>query len=315
MENIHTGDHDDHDDHTYQDDDVCEVDYRRKPSSADRLKKFEDACNWICAMISGTSGKVCSEEIEEIPAPIKYVTQAQKNHYIVRATDFFDRYRSYLRKMEKHPNVKTAISLVDNSKSESVVLSSSGSDKDSDGQAEQPDFVGSDIEYEGLAALFNDNVQVTVSIPLYENPKIDGTSERNIPPNSIGDYGHNFISKKIASLCIKRPSEFSDKLRDDINILTTVTFTIIANDQGWGGSNSAHVRYQINDGNCIKAFTITRRPKDHLHAEYTFTINGCELNKHQDRNADQTIYIWLYCPPWAGWEAEVHEVSCELKYN
>ena len=93
------------------------------------------------------------------------------------------------------------------------------------------------------------------------------------------------------------------------------TFTMIANDQGWGGSNSAHVRYQINDGNCIKAFTITRHPKEHLQAEYTFTINGCELNKNQDRNAAQTIYIWLYCPPWAGWEAEVHEISCELKYN
>jgi len=320
MENIHSGDHDDHDDHNYQDDDdddddVCEVDYRRKPSSVNRLKKFEDACNWICAMMSGTSGNVCSEEIEEIPVPIKYVTQAQKNHYIVRATDFFDRYRSYLRKMEKQTKVKSAISVIAKSKSESVLQTSSGSDKDSDGQAEQPDFVGSDVEYEGLAAFFNDNVQVAVPIPLYENPKIDGTSERNVPPKSTGDYGHNFISKKIASLDIKRPSEFSDKLCDDINILTTVTFTMIANDQGWGGSNSAHVRYQINDGNCIKAFTITRRPKEHLHAEYTFTINGCELNKNSDKSAQQTVYIWLYCPPWPGWEAEVHKISCDLKYN
>jgi hypothetical protein len=150
---------------------------------------------------------------------------------------------------------------------------------------------------------------------MYDNPHIDGRSERNIPPKSTGDYGHNFISKKIASLDIKRPSEFSDKLRDDINILTTVTFTMIANDQGWGGSNSAHVRYQINDGNCIKVFTITRHPKEHLRAEYTFTINGCELNKNSDKTAEQTIYIWLYCPPWAGWEASVHEISCELKYN
>ncbi len=90
---------------------------------------------------------------------------------------------------------------------------------------------------------------------------------------------------------------------------------MIANDQGWGGSNSAHVRYQINDGNCIKAFTITRRPKEHLHAEYTFTINGCELNKNSDKSAQQTVYIWLYCPPWPGWEAEVHKISCDLKYN
>ena len=320
MENIHNDDQDDHDDHNYQDD-VCEVDYRRKPSNANRLKRFEDGCNWFCAMISGTTGKLYSDEIKEIPVPIKYVTEVQKNRYIVRATDFFDRYRSYLRKMEKQTKmekqskVKSVISVIAKSKSESVLQTSSGSDKEGDGQAEQPDFVGSDVELEGLAALFNDNVQISVPITLYENPKIDGRSERNVPPKSTRDYGHNFISKKIASLDIKRPSEFSDKLRDDINILTTVTFTMIANDQGWGGSNSAHVRYQINDDNCIKAFTITRRPKEHLQAAYTFTINGCELNKNQDRNAEQTIYIWLYCPPWAGWKAEVHEISCELKYN
>ena len=312
MENIHTGEHDEHDEHEYQDD-VCDVDYRRKPSSENNLKKFEDACNWICAIIYGRSSKVYSKDIEDIPVPIKYVTHAKKNRYIVRATDFFDRYRSYLRmiekqsKMEKQIKVNSGISpIATKSKSESVLQSSSGSDKEDD---------ASEHEFEGLAALFSENVQVSFPIPLYENPKIDGRTERNIPPKSTHDYGYNFISKKIASLDIKRPSEFSDKLRDDINILTTVTFTMIANDQGWGGSNSAHVRYQINDGNCIKAFTITRRPKEHLKAEYSFTINGCELNKNQDKNAEQTIYIWLYCPPWAGWEAEVHEISCELKYN
>lgn len=310
MENIHNGEHDEHDEPGYQDD-ICEVDYRRKPSSDNNLRKIEDACNWICAIIYGRiygrTSKVYSKDIEDIPVPIKYVTHAKKNRYIIRATDFFDRYRSYLRSMEKPTKIKSGVLRISKSKSESVLQSSSGSDKEEEDASEH--------EFEGLAELFSENLQVNFPIPLYENPKIDGRTERNIPPKSTHDYGYNFISKRVASLDIKKPSDFSDKLRDDINILTTVTFTMVANDQGWGGSNSAHVRYQINDGNCIKAFTITRRPKEHLKAEYSFTINGCELNKNQDKNADQKIYIWLYCPPWAGWEAEVHEISCELKYN
>ena len=305
MENINSGDHDDHDDH---DNDVCEVEYRHKPSSSVGLKTLEDACNWICAITSGSPTRVGAEEIEQVSTSIKYVTAAQKNRYIVRATDFFDRYRSYLRKLEKQSKLKSSKSPPSAKSNVPVVsgLSSRGSDKESD---------GSDIEYEGLAALFTENVQISVPIILCDTPRIDGRSERNKPPKSIGDYGHNFISKQIASLVIKRPSEFSDKLRDDINILTTVTFTMTASDQGWGGSNSAHVRYQINDGNCVKAFTITRRPKDNIKGEYIFDINGYELNKNPDKTIEQTIHIWLYCPPWAGWEAVAHEISCELKYN
>jgi len=311
MENIHSGEHDEHDDHVYNDDDVCEVEYSRKPnsSSSSILKKAEDICNWICSFSPTSSRtKICSEIPDEVSKSIKYITISNEVRYIVRATEFFDRYHSYLRKLEKQSKLKTNKMLVSSFKNSdpSPPSSKTNSDKDSD---------TSDVEYEGLAALFNENVQVNVPIKLCDSPRIDGKSKRNKPPKSTGDYGHNFISKNIATLTIKRPSETSKELRDDINILTTVTFTMIASDQGWGGSNSAHVRYQINDGNCIKAFTITRRPKDHLKAEYKFTINGCELNKNLDKTTEQNIHIWLYCPPWAGWEAVVHEISCILKYN
>jgi len=308
MENIHS---DEHDDHEYNEDDVCDVTYGRKPNgnNSNILKNIEDICNWACSFLSASHSKVCADIPEEVSKSVKYITVSNEVRYIVRATEFFDRYHSYLRKLEKQSKLKLNKTLVKanlQNSDPSPPSSKTNSDKDSD---------SSDVEYEGLAALFNDNVEVNVPIKFCDSPHIDGKTKRNKPPKSIGDYGHNFISKKIASLAIKRPSETSKDLRDDINILTAVKFTMIASDQGWGGSNSAHVRYQINDGNCIKAFTITRRPKDHLKAEYSFTINGCELNKKQDKTVDQSIHIWLYCPPWAGWEAVVHEISCLLKYN
>ena len=311
MENIYSGDHDEHDVHIDDDDEVSDVSYSRKPinNSSSMSKIVEDLCNWVCSFSPSYHSKICSEVPEEVSNSIKYIAISNKVRYIVRATEFFDRYHSYLRKLEKQSKLKCTKSLVASNlqgSNFSPPSSKHNSDKDSD---------NSDIEYEGLAALFTENVNVHIPIKLCDSPRIDGKSKRNKPPKSIGDYGHNFISKKIASLPIKRPSETSKDLRDDINILTAVNFKIIANDQGWGGSNSAHVRYQINDGNCIKAFTITRHPKEHLKAEYSFTINGCELNKNLDKEIQQNIHIWLYCPPWAGWEAVVHEISCELKYN
>ena len=305
MEDIHSGGHD-----IDPYDDTCVAERRVKPlkSRSQTIKMLEDTCNWICACSYATHKRIdpdlsYDDVIEEADTAVSHV---KCKRYIVRATDFFDRYRAYLKKIKKLASADAKSTSL--TKNKEIMKTRSLNTVEN-----EPD--DPEVELEGLAALFSENIQVDVPIILCDSPRIDGKSARNTPPKSTGDYGHNFISKKIASLVIKSPNEFNRKLSDKFNILTTVTFTMIASDQGWGGSNNAHVRYQINEDNCVKAFTITRRPKDNLHGEYTFTINGYELNKNPDKDLKQTIHIWLYCPPWSGWEATVHEISCEINYN
>ncbi|HIE82556.1 MAG TPA: hypothetical protein EYQ00_01345, partial [Dehalococcoidia bacterium] len=139
--------------------------------------------------------------------------------YIVRATDFFDRYRAYLKKIKKLASADAKSTSLTKNKEIIKTHSLEKIEKEPDDP---------DVELEGLAALFSEKIQVDVPILLCDSPSIDGKSARNTPPKSTGDYGHNFISKKIASLEIKSPNEFSRKLSDKFNILTTVTFTMIA---------------------------------------------------------------------------------------
>ena len=111
--------------------------------------------------------------------------------------------------------------------------------------------------------------------------------------------------------------EYNEKLNDETSILTNITFQMVVKDQGWGGTGHAHVRYQINNNKCVKAFTVSRDEKENPKNKYRFVINGYELNKNLDNKKEKEteISIWLYCPPWSGWKAEARSIMCEINYN
>ena len=147
-------------------------------------------------------------------------------------------------------------------------------------------------------------------------------------PHCVADYGHDFPYRKLVTIPINSPSTYESSLNDNKHILTNICFNMVVFDQGWGGTGSVHVRYQINDGKCIKAFTVLRESKKKRKKNnrrmnmpkntYKFNINGYELNKNKKNrppNEPQTISIWLFCPPKKGWTASVKSIKCEHRYN
>jgi hypothetical protein len=78
-------------------------------------------------------------------------------------------------------------------------------------------------------------------------------------------------------------------------------------DQGWGGTGHVHVRYTINDNESLVAFFINRDIKKEGEKDiYKFTLYGKDI-KENDK-----INIYLCCPPWSGWTAEVKTLDVKI---
>jgi len=270
------------------------------------------------------ASQICTNIPDQPDQPDQAITSVKlkKSEYIVSATTFFEKYKSYLKNKKEEEEKEEEEGKGNGGKrrrrkrrrrrgrhSRKEERNETNEDDDDD-----------DEGYPGFATLLcdidiEDNIKVQVTINLIENAKLDGNSIRNKPPKSAMDYGYDFLSIKVASLEIKPPTEYSEhneKLKDAKTILTNIMFTMTVKDQGRGGSNKVHVRYQINGGNCVRAFTVNQCSNEAASGEYTFVINGYELNKISDK---KKINIWLYCPPWSGWEATAHKISCTITYN
>ena len=216
---------------------------------------------------------------------------------IILATDFFDRYKLYLKKKKQKQKEKQKKS------------------KKKEGKEEE-----NEEALMGISELFNEtdieeNIKVNPEIELLEEPIVNSSTPQIEPPKCVNDYGHDFKAKKISKIVLKKPSEYNEKLNDETSILTNITFQMVVKDQGWGGTGHAHVRYQINNSKCVKSFTVSRDEKENPKNKYRFVINGYELNKNLDNKKENEISIWLYCPPWTGWEAEARSITCEINYN
>ena len=222
------------------------------------------------------------------------------------AISFFNAYKQYLKSKKsklKQKQKQTQLQNQPNSKPDDTVI------------------------YEGLNLLFNSNdeiIEESMQIPidvsflednptlLWNTPQI--TSNR---PKCDNDYGSDFLVKRIASFALQKPSDYSNNLNDDTSILSKIDIKLTVKDQGFGGTNHAHIRYQLNDDPCVKAFTInTKKNKKN---KYSFTISGCELNKQlklfHSQFTSQTIHIWMFCPPWSEWSITATSISGKLFFN
>ena len=142
-------------------------------------------------------------------------------------------------------------------------------------------------------------------------------------PKCVSDSGNEYPCIKIASQEIQ-PEKYVPGIDLSKYVLTNICFKIIAFDQNRGGTGKVHIRYQINDGKCIKACTIMRqrRKTNNKKAQnkdtYIFNINGHEMNKNRKNMKDdepQKISIWLFCPEEKGWSATVKSIVWEHKYK
>ena len=251
-------------------------------------------------------GRIKSNKVHVVDTSVSTKTNSCKSEdgesimgdeCIILATDFFDRYKLYLKKKKQKQKEKQKKS------------------KKKEGKEEE-----NEEALMGIADMFNEtdieeNTKVNPEIELLEEPIVNSSTSQRELPKCVNDYGHDFKAKKISKIVLKKPSEYNEKLNDETSILTNITFQMVVKDQGWGGTGHAHVRYQINNSKCVKAFTVSRDEKENPKNKYRFVINGYELNKNLDNKKETEISIWLYCPPWTGWEAEARSITCEINYN
>lgn len=142
-------------------------------------------------------------------------------------------------------------------------------------------------------------------------------------PICVSDAGNEYPCIEIASEEI-RPEKYVPDIDLNKYVLTNICFKIIAFDQNKGATGKVHIRYQINDGKCIKACTVMRqrKKKNNKNAQnrdtYTFNINGHEMNKNRKNMKEgdpQRITLWLFCPAEKGWSASVKSIVWEHKYK
>ena len=274
---------------------------------------------YSCCLFSITNSKVFLEQDDYSSSTKSDSTKGDDNeslygdedNYSARA--FCDAYKLYIKNKKLKAKQKQ--------KKKNQIKEQKQEEKEKEKEKET-DIGEEDTEnaiYEGLNYLFgsSDYIEESTKIPII----IDLDKENTIKYNEdklpdipcVKDYGNNFPKKKIYTIILKKPSEYDPKLNDETSILTNINFKIIAKDQEWGGTNHAQVRYQINNEKCIKAFTIDNNNKKN---KYKFTINGCELNNYDKfKQKQQEIHIWLFCPPWSGWEASISSITYTLNYN
>ena len=147
-------------------------------------------------------------------------------------------------------------------------------------------------------------------------------------PPCVSDYGHEYPCIQLVQEEVVFGKYMETTIDNNKYQLTNICFNIVAHDQNQGGTGKVHIRYQINKGKCIKAFTIIRQRKKKKNGKpnnnntppdtYKFNINRHEIFKNRKNMTDaepQTITLWLFCPGESGWSATVKSIKCEHKYS
>jgi hypothetical protein len=80
-----------------------------------------------------------------------------------------------------------------------------------------------------------------------------------------------------------------------------------SSDQGFGGTNQCHMRYQINDKTLVKCFQIDRNMfPDNI---YKFSISPEKINM------GDTIKLWIFSPSWNGWSMSLNSVKATARFT
>jgi hypothetical protein len=111
------------------------------------------------------------------------------------------------------------------------------------------------------------------------------------------DYGGDFKSKLIIIFKIPETNVI-DKIFKGLIIKMNCT------DQNFGGTKQSNIRYSINDVQKGSLFYIDRNENP---------SNNYEISL-EDIKYNDTISLWLCCPPWNGWKAIVNNYEIIMNY-
>jgi hypothetical protein len=163
-----------------------------------------------------------------------------------------------------------------------TTVENSGSVKALLGLKQQP----SDKEYKVSVPVSNEKTRVAFFEPVL------------IPP--CEGYGCNWPSKIAATLVVPSPPSSHE------TYLVGVQVTCFAEDQGFGGTGHAQVRFQVNDDMAVPACSVWRDKVPD--GKYSFVIGPDKVK------VGDTVTIWACCPPWNAWLIKVSDIHVEAKF-
>lgn len=133
--------------------------------------------------------------------------------------------------------------------------------------------------------------EAAVQIPIDFKPMcIDHSSGLEMPQKD-DRYGSGFCNKMVHKH--KIPSHKSP--------LFGIIIRCNVEDQGWGGTGHAQIRYSINGGNTMPMIIIWRDRNPSGNYEITL---GPDKIKQEDE-----LKLWLYCPGWNGWKCKMNSLE------
>lgn len=121
-----------------------------------------------------------------------------------------------------------------------------------------------------------------------EPVKVNYLSTRTITEPLCTGYGADFNNINGCEFNIPNDLYINDKYK-----LFGVDIECVANDQGFGGTNQCHMRYQINDEITVKVFQIDRN-------QFPNNIYKFSIPPEQIKLGD-TVKLWIFAPAWNCW--------------
>jgi|TARA_B110000967_G_C18850825_1_gene544509 hypothetical protein len=157
-------------------------------------------------------------------------------------------------------------------------------------------------------------VSLEMILPIIRGPynfglDVNFTSMGELVGSAVSDrldncngYGSDFPFSRICEFILPDLDTSNDYDSSYLNL------DIKACDQGWGGTGHVQVRYQINDGECLHGFNVNR--DNNITGEYNISIP-----LDQTLHSSDKIILYLLCPTWGGWCANVSSVEGEICYE
>jgi len=142
-----------------------------------------------------------------------------------------------------------------------------------------------------------------INIPIdFNGPvKINHLGTRIIREPFCEGYGADFNNINACEFTVT-----SELLPAEYYYLFGVDIECISTDQGFGGTNQCHMRYQINDEKLVKCFQIDRNNfPDNI---YKFSIPP------ENIKLGDTIKLWIFCPAWNGWSMSLNSIKATARF-
>jgi hypothetical protein len=145
---------------------------------------------------------------------------------------------------------------------------------------------------------------VNIIIPIdFTGPvKINYLGKRTIREPYCQGYGADFNNIDACKFFVK-----SDIYPSENYKLFGIDVECNSSDQGFGGTNQCHMRYQINDEVLVKCFQIDRNifPNN----IYKFSIPPEKIS------TNDVIKLWIFSPAWNGWSMSLNSVKATARFT